>query len=49
MQQIKSNALSLGKKYYNKYLIKSDDWINKDIVVNIDLKINKKGLTFEVP
>ena len=49
MQQIKSNALSLGKKYYNKYRIKSDDWINKDIVVNIDLKINKKGLTFEVP
>lgn len=44
-----SNVLEIGKKYYdktrNKYYFK---WLNQDFKYQINLKINKKGLTFQV-
>ena len=49
LQIVQSNALNIGKSYYNKYRVKDFYlWATQDIVYNIDLKINKKGLTFEV-
>lgn len=48
-QLVQSNALNIGKSYYNKYREKDFDlWTTQDIEYDIDLKINKKGLTFEV-
>ncbi len=49
LQSVKSNALNIGKNYYNKY--RREDfylWTKQNINYDIDLKINKKGLTFEV-
>ena len=49
LQESKSNALNIGKSYYNKYREKDFYlWTKQDITYDIDLKINKKGLTFEV-
>ena len=49
LQENKSNALNIGKSYYNKYREKDFYlWTKQDITYDIDLKINKKGLTFEV-
>lgn len=48
-QARESNALNIGRSYYNLYRTKNFySWINQDIEYDIDLKINKKGLTFEV-
>lgn len=48
-QVYKSNALSIGRSYYNKYRKKDFYlWTTQDIEYEINLKINKKGLTFEV-
>ncbi len=48
-QKVQSNALNIGKSYYNQYRIKDFyAWTKQDIQYDIDLKINKKGLTFEV-
>lgn len=49
MKRAESNALSIGKSYYNKYY--KDYyflWLNQDFKYDFDLKINKKGLIFEV-
>jgi len=49
MKDAESNALSIGKSYYNKYY--KDYyylWLNQEFKYDFDLKINKKGLTFEV-
>jgi len=46
---IHSNALNIGKAYYNK--TRHEDyfkWTHMDISFDLDLKINKKGLTFEL-
>lgn len=49
MQEIESNALNIGRNYYNKYRIEDYFlWTKQSIKYDIDLKINKKGLTFEV-
>ena len=49
LQVYQSNALNIGKSYYNKYRKKNFYlWTTQDIEYDIDLKINKKGLTFEV-
>ena len=49
LQDSQSNLLKIGKSYYNKYRIKDFfKWTKQDISYDIDLKINKKGLTFEV-
>lgn len=49
LQNIKSNALSIGKNYYNKTREKDFElWTNKPIKFDFDFKINKKGLVFEV-
>ncbi len=49
MQEISSNSLNIGRSYYNKYRIKDYFlWTRQNIKYDIDLKINKKGLTFEV-
>lgn len=44
-----SNSLGIGKLYYDKYR-KKDFWLwtKQNFIYDIDLKINKKGLTFEV-
>ena len=48
-KEIKSNAFSIGKIYYNKYRDKNVFlWTNQEFKYDIDLKINKKGLIFEV-
>ena len=48
-QVVESNALNIGRSYYNKFREKDFyAWTNMDIEYNINLKINKKGLTFEV-
>lgn len=48
-QTYQSNALNIGRSYYNKYRVKDFYlWTKQDILYDIDLKINKKGLTFEV-
>ena len=48
-QIYQSNALNIGRSYYNKYREKDFYlWTRQDIEYDIDLKINKKGLTFEV-
>lgn len=48
-QIYESNALNIGRSYYNKYRDKDFyAWIYDDIEYDINLKINKKGLTFEV-
>lgn len=45
----KSNVLNLGKSYYISTRKKNYfAWLTQDIEVQIDLKINKKGLTFEI-
>ena len=45
----RSNALSIGKNYYNKYRQNNYFlWLNQDFKYNLNLKINKKGLIFEV-
>lgn len=44
-----SNALNIGKSYYNKYRIKDYYlWTKQEFIFDLDLKINKKGLIFEV-
>ncbi len=44
-----SNALSIGKIYYNKYRKENYLlWTQQDFVYDLDLKINKKGLIFQV-
>ena len=48
-QIYESNALNIGRSYYNKYREKDFYlWTTQDIEYEINLKINKKGLTFEV-
>lgn len=49
MGEIHSNALNIGKSYYNR--TRCEDyfkWAQMDISYDLDLKINKKGLTFEL-
>ncbi len=49
LQLLESNALSIGKNYYNKYRKEYFYlWTKQDIKFDLDLKINKKGLIFEV-
>ena len=49
LQAVQSNALNIGRIYYNQYRIKDFySWTNQNIEYDINLKINKKGLTFEV-
>ena len=49
LQSVESNALNIGKSYYNKYRRKDFYlWTKQNISYDIDLKINKKGLIFEV-
>lgn len=49
LQQVESNALNIGKSYYNKYREKDFYlWTRQEFVYDLDLQINKKGLTFEV-
>lgn len=49
LQTEKSNALKIGKVYYDKYR-KPDYklWTKERFIFDLDLKINKKGLIFEV-
>lgn len=48
-QKEKSNALKIGKSYYNKYRKPYYElWTTQNIAYDLDLKINKKGLIFEV-
>lgn len=49
LQTEKSNALKIGKFYYDKYR-KPDFklWTKQRFIFDLDLKINKKGLIFEV-
>lgn len=49
MQSTNSNALKIGKTYYDK--TRKNDyklWTTQDFVFDLDVKINKKGLIFEV-
>ncbi len=49
LKSVQSNALSIGKIYYNKYRQKNYLlWTKEDFVYDLNLKINKKGLIFEV-
>lgn len=49
LQKAKSNALNIGRSYYNEYRIPDFYfWTKQNIKYDINLKINKKGLTFEV-
>ncbi len=49
LKMVESNALSIGKIYYNKYRQeKYLLWTKQDFVYDLDLKINKKGLIFQV-
>lgn len=46
---LKSDILGLGQTYYIATRRKSDDlWLNLDYEVDVKLKVNKKGLIFEV-
>lgn len=48
-QKVQSNALGIGRSYYSRYRVKDFySWTNQDITYDLNLKINKKGLTFEV-
>lgn len=48
-QEANSNALNIGKLYYNKYRKPNYYlWTTENFVYDLDLKINKKGLIFEV-
>lgn len=45
----KSNALKIGKNYYNKYRKKDFYlWTTQNVTYDLNFKINKKGLIFEV-
>ena len=46
LKKYKSNAIPIGKNYYNHYRILNDNWINYPTYYDIDFKINKKGLIF---
>lgn len=47
--ELDSDILGIRRIYYNKYRIKNNDiWKLLDYKVNVDFKINKKGLIFEV-
>lgn len=49
LQNVESNALSIGKNYYNKTRKKDFFlWTTEPIKFDLDFKINKKGLIFEV-
>ncbi len=49
MKTYESNALNIGKLYYNKYRIEAPNlWMKQNITYDLNLKINKKGLIFEV-
>lgn len=49
LQLLESNALNIGKIYYNKYYKENYYlWTKQDFNIDLDLKINKKGLIFEV-
>lgn len=49
LQRVESNALNIGRSYYNEYRIPDFySWTKQNIKYDINLKINKKGLTFEV-
>ena len=49
LKLVESNALDIGKLYYDKYQIEAYNlWMKNDIKYDLDLKINKKGLIFEV-
>lgn len=49
LQKNKSNALHIGKEYYNSTRDKDIyRWTNQNFEYEINLKINKKGLIFEV-
>ena len=49
LKQEESNALNIGKTYYDKYRKEYYNlWMRQDIKYDLDLKINKKGLIFEV-
>ncbi len=47
-QESDSDILGFNSAYYKKEKKYFSDWRNLDYTVNIDLKINKKGLIFEV-
>lgn len=49
LKQNHSNALNIGKLYYNKYRKPNYElWMTKNFTYELDVKINKKGLIFEV-
>lgn len=49
LQKLQSNALSIGKNYYNKYRKKDYFlWTTQNLQFDLNFKINKKGLVFEV-
>jgi len=49
LQSKQSNALKIGKTYYDKYRKPEYKlWTRQSFVFDLDLKINKKGLIFEV-
>ena len=49
LQDNKTDVLKLRSKFYKKYRYDDNDaWLNKNIDYNIDLKINKKGLIFDL-
>lgn len=49
LKETESNVLNIGKSYYNKYRDKNYFlWTNQKFQYDINLKINKKGLIFEV-
>jgi len=49
LQESNSNALNIGKFYYNKYRQPNYYlWTTQQFKYDLDLKINKKGLIFEV-
>ncbi len=49
LKTYQSNALSIGKSYYDKYRKEYYNlWMDQEIKYDLDLKINKKGLIFEV-
>lgn len=46
---LNSDILGIRRNYYKKYRTKNNDiWKMLDYNINVDLKINKKGLIFEV-
>ncbi|MCM1052976.1 MAG: Ger(x)C family spore germination protein [Ruminococcus sp.] len=49
LKKAKSNALSIGKTYYDKTRNKAYfKWTTENFEYKINLKVNRKGLTFEV-